>query len=279
MKNCLIIIGVLIGCAFVAAWLTLHPPGATYANDPSVPHMIASWRDYEHDDLYGVEINVGTDRMDIDLSVPGVAKRIEVKGRWHMHAFYVDSHVDNPPEIMVAEQLKNEDLEVDIGRFVPTHPAKIVCVKTMRLVDQRPPYPVNDGKTKVAYPPPKGLIRVGMLKCDLETLPWQADRIESEPEPDRGPPPGGFFTGVPGVPREKPHEQPQLYTFHSDRPDATNLLVTVDKGRVTEVNGGAEETSDIPYQLPPPTPPADQTPAPEKARSWGEWLFDLVFTK
>jgi hypothetical protein len=287
MKNCLIVLVVLIVCFFVSAWLVLYPPwergGRGAGGIPSgVPYMIATWQDFEDPGIRGLEVQVGTDEIVVQVPASPRFKSITQKGHWNLHAFYVDSNVDSPPEVMVAHELKNEDLEVDIGHFLPGHPGKIVCVKTFRIFDDRPPYPVKVPGQTVAYPPPKGLIRVGMLQCDLELLPWNADKIEIGEADSDVPPPesagnGRIFVGPPPSPGDM-GEGPRVYTYHSDRSDAPKLLVTVYHGRVTEVTGGAEETSDIPYQLPAPSPPAAETPPPPD-RTWAAWLFNLIFTK
>ena len=284
MKNCLIVLVVLVVCAVIAGWLTLEQPSFLLGNSAPTSYIIATWTDFDDPHIRGLEVQVGTDRIIIEVPAEPQFKSITEKGHWNLHAFYVDSHVDSPAEVMVAQELKNEDLEVNLGRFLPSHPGKIVCVKTSRQSDDRPPYPVYDPKVRVTYPPPKGLIRVGMLECDLESLPWRPDKVEVQDNGESDAPPprsagnGRIFADLDPNPGDS-GESGHLYTYHCDRADAFPLLVTVYHGRVTEVTGGAEETSDIPYQLPPPTPSAAQMPPANQPRSWGQWLFDSVFTK
>ena len=256
MKNCLVVLVILIGCFVAAAYLALYQPiGQIRGPSRTANYAIATWTDFDDDDLSGLKVNILTNEIDIDVPQPGVARRISEKGHWNMHAFFCDSHVDSPPEVEVARELQNEDLEVDIGRFLPNHPRKIVCVKTFRIFDPDPDrYPTNNSGITPTYPPPKGLICPGMLECDLQLLPWNAEDIEVSSGPvevnvnqlsDGSVTPGYFSPFANGT---RPDSK-TVYTYRSDRKDATKLLVTVYHGRVTGVTGGAEETSDIPYQL------------------------------
>lgn len=290
MKNCLIVLVVLLGCFAVAVWLVLDPPGGGSGfmsiNEAARQHgvMVATWRDYDDQGLKGLQVTIATNLIIVDVPAAPVYHRTTEPGHWNLHAFFCDSHVDSPPEVEVARELKNEDLDVDIGRFVPNHPGRITLVKELRgSMDEQPGYPVNMGQT-VSYPPPKGLIRVGMLECDLQALPWQPEQINVTSEPvvvnmsklsDGSVIPNYF----PDYARGNGQESTEVYSYHSDRPDAPKLLVTVYHGRVTEVTGGAEETSDIPYQLPAPKPSADESSAPKEDRTWVGWLFDLIFEK
>jgi hypothetical protein len=284
MKNCLIVLVVLAVCLVVAAWLAVEQPWGVRVSDKGVPYMIATWRDYVDHDIQGLEVTVGTNQIIIDVPASPQYKRTTEQGHWDFHAFYVDSNVDSPAEVMVAHELRNEDLEVEIGRYVPSHPGKIVCVKTCRIIDDRPPYPVVvPGKT-VAYPPPRGLIRAGMLQCDLDTLPWHADKIESRGvvivadvnKLSDGKSNQNYFPPFPSDDNDA--EPAQVYTYHSDRSDAPQLLVTVHRGRVIGITGGAEETADIPYRLPAPESPAFESPSQDN-RTWGGWLWNLIYTK
>lgn len=285
MKNCLIVLAILLVCFVIAVFLVLSPLGGSGTGRPSgEDYMIATWRDYDDRGLRGLEVSVGTDRIIVDVPATPVFKQIIEKGHWNLHSFYCDSHVDEPSEVIVARELKNEDLEVDIGRFLPDHPGKIVCVKVERTIDEeRPPYPVIIPGQTVSYPPPKGLIRVGMLEWDLDTLPWHADKIEFTPSVvtvdtttlSDGKRNQNYFPTRED--RDDNDESPKVYTFHSDRSDAPQLLVTVYHGRVIQVTGGAEETADIPYRLPPPT--SDKAQEPDKETDWENWLFDLLFKR
>jgi hypothetical protein len=286
MKNFLIVLGVLLGCFTIAVFLVLFLPAGIRAGAPGTSYMIATWRDYDDADLKGLDVSVGTNDIVIDVPATPVYKQIMEKGHWNLHAFYCDSHVDSPPEVEVARELKNEDLEVDINRYLPSHAGKIICVKVARIIDiERPLYPENVPGQKVSYPPPKGLIRVGMLQWDLEMLPWRADHIESAPivinvdtsTLSDGKRNQNFFPSE-DAGNDDNDELSQVYTYHSDRADAPKLLVTVYHGRVTEVTGGAEETSDVPYQLPPSPSPATESPD-DAQRSWAAWWFDLLFKK
>jgi hypothetical protein len=97
-----------------------------------------------------------------------------------------------------------------------------------------------------------------MLEADLKNLPWQSGTVE-----DQG---------------EDSEVGPDIYHFHSDNPDLPELLVTVYKGKVTEVNGGAEGTTGPNFVN--PIDPANPAPGyQEGSSSWSSWLFDLLFKK
>jgi hypothetical protein len=228
--------------------------------------MIAIWRDYGDEGLDGVEVSVGTDRMTVDVPATPQFRRLTETGRWSGHTFYCDSHLDAPAEISIAHELPNEDLEVDIGHFLPSHSGTITCVKITRLIDEgRPPYPQYALGQTVVYPPPRGLIRPGMLECDLQSLPWRADHIQEQAVGvvvdqtilSDGKQNQSYFPRY-NAPQDP--NPPSVYTYHSDRPGLTNLLVTVQYGRVTAVTGGAEESDDVPYRLPSRPPPAPDGP-------------------
>ena len=283
MKNFLIVVGVLFGCFLIAAFLVL---GMGHGGPGGIALAVAEWRDYDDPDLRGLEVAVMPDRIVVDIPATPVFKQVMEKGRWSSHNFYCDSHLDAPAEVIVARELKNEDLEFDVGRYVPGHPGKIVCVMAMRGgKDYRPHYPVREPGQTVSYPPPKGLITPGMLECDLKSLPWHADEIDIDPSAavvvhtttlSDGMINQGYVAATGND--NNNDESPEVYNYHSDRSDAPKLLVTVYHGRVVEVNGGAEDTADIPYTLPPPEPAPDEQP-PNESKSWSIRLFQMLFDK
>ncbi|HEY0256938.1 MAG TPA: hypothetical protein VGC39_05810 [Candidatus Methylacidiphilales bacterium] len=253
------------------------PGGMSYA--------VATWRDYDDTDLYGLSVTIMSNQIVLEVPAVPVFKQMTEAGRWNLHAFDCDSHVDAPAEVEVARELKDEDLEVDIGRFLPAHPGKIRLVKVLRgQKDETPRYPVAPAGQAVSYPPPKGLIREGMLECDLRSLPWQADGIESSgaavhvmpPPLSDGTQNRQFFPDDRSG--RDPDERPEVYVYRSDRPDTPRLLATVYRGRVTEVSGGREETADIPYRLPASSPTPDEPPRPQQ-ETWMEWAFKELFEK
>jgi len=282
MKNCLIVFAVLFGCFIVALVLVIGFGtnwGRGFAGGDSL--MVGLWTYYDDPALEGMQIVLLPDQ--IIVFVPDqttTMKRYARKGRWNSHGFYVDSHTDSPKEIMIANELPNEDLEVNLKYFSPTLPEKAVCVLMRRNPTTYHPYPVATFGQTVTYPPPKGLIRRGMLECDLRTLPWRPDNVQlpdivvnarTQTLSD------GTVVPVPPDALDNP-PQNAVYTYHSDRGDAPKLLVTVYHGRVIGVAGGAEDTADIPYR--PPPPPSDPAGSPGTDNStWVGWLFNLLFSK
>ncbi len=288
MKNCLIVLSVLFGCFVVAVFLQFELNLGSGRGFPGgLSYVVAEWRDYDDPGLIGLQVIISSDQITIDVppAKSGAFKRTTEKGRWSSHNFYCDSHLDAPAAVVVASELKNEDLELDAGRFFSNHSGKITLVKISRgLKDYHPLFPVYAAGQTVSYPPPKGLIRPGMLECDLQTLPWRADDIESMTTPavvDFNRLSDGSqnknFLGNQNDPGDEP-EPGQVYRFHTDRADLPPLLVTVYHGRVVQVVGGAEETADIPFTLPPPRAP-EEAPAQGGKTSWAAWWFDLIFRK
>ncbi len=277
----LLVIGVLLDYSIGLVFQTNVPAGLSL--------QIAEWRDYNVSDSY--EVSVFPDNLVIDAApAPGqrTPTRYEHKGRWLHRAFYCDSPQDSSTMVLVAREIPNEDLEVDISYFVPTSHSKLYCAKVFRgNLDDYHPYPTTQdpayqGKP-VSYPPPKGLIRVGMVEADLASLPWNASVIESHEDIypyDRENAP--YLENI----ENADSYPPQVYHYHSDDPHLSELLVTVYHGHVTDVSGGREDTDDTPWLVPPPPPP--QPPAPDTIPkseaddakpSWALWLFDLLFTK
>jgi hypothetical protein len=280
MKNCLIVAVALVGCFCVAAYFAIFMDHSS--SNRSANHMIATWHTYGIEP--GFDVSVGTDRMDVDELVPGVAKRQEIRGHWTAHAFYVDSTLDTSTQTAVAHEMKDEDLEVNLGYFKPGLPDKVTCVMLHRTFPQDSPFPIEGEVKPVTYPPPRGLIRVGMLECDLQTLPWHADHIENTGVVIHAPYEDHLSDGTVNTVRyndqgDDDRNPPTYYSYHSDRPGVPKLVVQVYRGRVVEVAGGAEEASDIPYRLVTRERP-DNSDAPEKTpRTWDDWLFHLIFGK
>lgn len=291
MKNCLIVLGVLMGCFFVAVFLIFElNMGGGYGTPGGLTLEVAEWTYYDSRNLRGLEVVISPNEIVVEVPAAPRFQMITEKGRWTQHSFLCDSHLDAPAEVEVARQLANEDLELDIGHFMPNHPGKITLVKTMRGgKDYRPPYPVYVPGQTVAYPPPRGLIHVDMLECDLQSLPWRADRLEASTMTihsnstmlSDGKTVTNYFPSQESMDAGSDYDNdfsPMTYNYHSDRTDAPKLLVTVYHGKVIQVAGGAEETSDIPYSLPPPSPPppdADQS----EGSGWQQWISDLLFKK
>lgn len=279
MKNCLIIGVALFGCFALAAFLVFAT--CTNFGRGFKSEMVATWIDYDDPGRTHLEVSIGPNVIFLVVPFKQSFKRIQTSGHWNMHAFYCDSHLDAPAEMVVARELKNEDLELDLGYFMPSRPGKILCVKTSRFNGPYP-YPTYVSGQHVSYPPPKGLIRPGMLKCDLEMLPWRADRIELTPTVVQvdtstlsdGKENRSYFSSSNVHDGE---DASAVYTYHSERSDVPKLLVTVYHGKVVQVVGGAEDTTDIPYTL--PTAPLRSDLLPQDSPSFAGGLFDWFFKK
>ena len=229
--------------------------------------MVATWQDYD-DGLSPVTVTRS------HLSFYEHQKLRQAAGHWTDKTFFAASLDDRPGEIMVARELPNEDLRIDMSAFDPGDHRQLTCVMLMRGTEIAHPYPVGKPGEKVSYPPPKGLIREGMLEADLEALPWQPYTRE---EPD--------YVAMESSNRGSYHGSsvfnnwPSVWKYKSNDPNLPELQVTVEKGRVTHVIGGAEGTPGPSY-IPDTNSPGDGAGASSASpddRSWGRWLFDLLF--
>lgn len=271
MKNFLIVLAVLFGCFLVAVYLVFF---GSLTSMPS--RQIAEWRVYG-DPSYMIAIFPDVIYVD-EINMTGQPQRYTEKGTWRAHSFYCDSHLDAPAEIAVASEQGNEDLELDIGFLKGGPSQKLTAVKILRGNAEFHPYPTYSNNDKVTYPPPRGLVHPGMLEADLQTLPWRPDRIDINPDEVQNAE-NAYQQGLP-MPRDDNPTYKELYTYHSDRADLPQLRVTVEEGRVTRVEGGAEDTDDVPYQVPsPPAREDGEQPEPASHASWIARFFFWLLSK
>lgn len=243
---------------FIAVYALLHPPGHSAG-------FVGYWMNYD------------------DFSMPQFVvsktsagywrenKLHQVKGHWTNKAFYSPSPDDPSQEVIVAKELPDEDLEVYLKYFDPSDPRTVTLVKSLRMPDEYHPYPVGVPGQKESYPPPKGMIKPGMLEADLHALPWQPYTNEEpqyvmEEQIVTGSYHGSTFTNA----------WPHVWVYKSDDPSLPELRVTTERGRVTQVVGGAEDAPGPSYFPPPDTTTSSTDDTNE---SWGQWLFDLLFRK
>ena len=213
-------------------------------------YLIGQWRDFSQED-FEVQI-VHNESSGETISISKSHKVVfEKKGHWTNNTFYCASPTSPSDEVEVARELMDESLEVNMEFFDPYQYLKAICTKTQRGYKEPHPYPVTEPGKVVAYPPPKGLIKPGMLQADLDYLPWGPDKTEM------------INSG-------------SIYCYHSDNPNLPELRVTVINGKVTDVVGGAEDTAGPSYSPPPDT---TTTTEDNSNRSWTMWLFDLIFKK
>jgi hypothetical protein len=161
-------------------------------------------------------------------------------GWWKDRTFYAK----RPSGVVIAaRELPNEDLEVHLAGFVDGDPHVFTAVKAVRMPYEHYPFPILRKDQHVSYPPPRGLIRIGMLEADLRVLPWQPITREESP----------IYSGDREAKYFGTHLQngwPTIWRYRSDNPVLPELSVTVTKGRITAVSGGAEETNEPLWQSP-----------------------------
>lgn len=196
---------------------------------------IAEWRCFERDSFV---VTIAPS----EIRVMNRQAVLTKEGRWTNHQFTVER--SDGEGVLVATELPDESLEVHMAGLDPQDSDVVVCTKTMRTDNDDQPYPAPSAYGKITYPPPKGLIREGMLEADVMRLPWKARVVE--------------------VLGDDSEVGPDVMHFRSDDPQLPELLVTVYKGRVNEVSGGAEETEGPSYVF-----------RKNTERSWIEWILEL----
>jgi hypothetical protein len=235
----LLALTLLTGCDY------LIPQGA------STPE-IAVWRDFDQEHFL-VTVTYTTIKVEDGTS-------IYVKnGKRANRAFSCDT--PDAQGVAVASELPDESLEVRMVYFNPQDSRLVTFTKTYRSPRDEHLFPPSHSFGTIAYPPPKGLFRVGMLEADMTMLPWASTNVALQGEDSE--------------------IGPKIYHYRSDNPNLPELLVTVYKGKVTEVDGGAEQTNGSSYydSNSTPTPSTDSNSTKSKDSSWTGWLFDLLFKR
>jgi hypothetical protein len=189
-------------------------------------------------------------------------------GTWSHNVFYPEGKVGDD-SAAIAHILPNEDLVMDLNKFDPPVPLEVTAVLFERVPGTFHPYPLGSPDDKESYPPPKGMIKPGMLECDLANLPWQPfvkDPVIMDPyHPNDH---SAFGTNI-------SNGFPRTWHYKSDDPKLSELRVLVEKGHVTEVNGGAEDAQGTDY----PTPSIPEVGADNGSNGWIHWLIGVVLGK
>ncbi len=207
---------------------------------PPAPAVVAEWRCFDRASFHVVIKKA-------EILVHDEKRLLRQKGEWAHHQF---SFKNSQGETLTAAiELKDESLEVHMASLDPKNSDVVVCTKTYRgdLDDQI--YHPRSSYGKITYPPPPGAIQVGMLEADMLRLPWSSQVIDF-----------GCTNSEVG---------PNIYHYRSDNPRLPELLVTVYKGRVIDLSGGAEE-------IDPSFPSAPQNPSDS---NWIDWLLNLAFRR
>ncbi len=144
----------------------------------------------------------------------------DLKGHWQGKVFFsVDSA---GKDVETATILDDGSLKIHASFF---YPADTKDYFLHQVIPGRPidpvfidPAPPPDPGPKLAWPPPKGTITIGMTREDLDKLPWHRDGLQQL--------------------HDNPRVEVWLYTYHCDDSTLLNLTVTVKNGRVALINGG-----------------------------------------
>jgi len=266
IKYILFFLAVFVLFIFIAEYFLMHSSGASAG-------VVGWWMDYEDSSISPITVfktNIGYYRHE---------KLCEVNGHWTNKMFYGSLPSNPSEEVVVAKELPNEDLEMYLKYFDPEDSRTITCVKNMRTSEEYHPYPVRVPGQKVKYPPPKGMIQVGMLQTDLENLPWEAYSTGPTPAMHQEMMLNGNLNSYHGSTFF--NAWPALHLYKSDDPNLPELRVTTEKGRVIQVVGGAEDAPGPSYVPPPDTSSGDQAvdDSENSNSTWTEWLFNLIFRK
>ena len=213
---------------------------------------IASWRDFDQDH-FTVTVT------DTTITVNDGVTRYVKNGKWANRTFTCDT--SDARGVAVAMERADDSLVVQMVDLNPQESRMVTCTKTYRGLRDEQVFPPGYSFGPINYPPPKGLFREGMLEADMKTLPWQSGNVD--------------------IKGEDSEIGPDIYHYQSDDPNLPELLVTVYKGRVTDVDGGAEGTSGPSfYDTHPIGAPVPSTiPAKPPDPGWAGWLFNLIFSK
>jgi len=216
-------------------------------------YSMGDWKNFQRTGGFNVSIN------DHAIDIQAGTKQYHKEGRWANDTFYAKSGFFDS-EVAVAHAPDDHSLEVQMKYFDPSDTSTVTCTKIRRGYSEAHPYPTRETRgLVVTYPPPKGLIRPGMLEADLQTLPWESPEIE--------------------VAGENSSDSVEIYSYRSDNPKLPVLKVTVVNGIVKEVIGGAENEPGPGWGETLASPVAASAAADGKDTSWVGWLFDLFFKK
>ena len=224
-----------------------------YTNIHPHNNTIGYWKNFDEPGYFFVTISPGK------INLLDEKHRLNLNGRWFQNAFY-SSPSPGQPEKIIARQLMNEDLELQMSAFYPRDSRVLICVKYMRNPNEHYPLPINQGDEVMDYPPPKNMLHPGVLEADLKTLPWHAYQITSN-----------YTSGKSGA-----RGNPEIYHYKSDHPDVPELKVSVEEGRVTMVSGGYEDSNAAAYVPPSPPKEVEKLPDEPKEKSWLHRLYDVL---
>jgi len=256
LKYAVFFAGVFVVFAAIAAYIFLGTTGGSAG--------VGGWyMEYDHD--LGQFTAFKT-----KISFYQGAQEHHALGTWSHHTFYPEGQAGDATAV-IAQILPNEDLLMDLSKFDPPMPLMVTAVRSGRVPGAFHPYPVGNAGSRPAYPPPKGLIKPGMLECDLAELPWQPYVKDEPPITDPWHPNDHSAFGTDIV-----NGWPRTWRYKSDDPQLPELRVLVEKGHVTQVSGGAEETDAIDYATPSAPQDGDDN---DSARTWLQWLIGLFLGK
>jgi hypothetical protein len=146
----------------------------------------------------------------------------ELSGQWRGHLLIATDSAGRG-DVEIAKILDNGDLQIHAAVFNPADAQDYVLHKVVPgqppggvAIAVQPPPP--DPGPKLAWPPPKGTITLGMSREALEKLPWRRDGIDQI--------------------RDGSRAETYVYTYHCDDPTLLDLTVTVKNDRVVTINGG-----------------------------------------
>ena len=139
------------------------------------------------------------------------------QGQWRSDGFWCMAK-DGSGEFEAAKLLNAEEIELHLAAFYSGN-AEILTLYKQRGGDDEMKALAAKYPQPVSYPPPQGVISVGMTEYQLTTLPWKPDKL------------------MPSLGDDKADDA-TIYNYHSDNPSLMELRVTVRNHRVIGIGGG-----------------------------------------
>ncbi len=152
-------------------------------------------------------------------------------GEWRGDGFWCQAK-DGSGEIEAVKVTAPEFVDVRLGAFLPGSSEVVTLYKEkgspaeMKALAEKFPGPIT-------YPPPAGVITVGLTEFQLRALPWQPGqtlRADTQSDLDA-------VWGVQDRGASK-DEDAEILCYHSDDPRLVELRVTVRRHKVVAVSGG-----------------------------------------
>lgn len=153
------------------------------------------------------------------------------QGKWRGDGFWCEVK-DGSGEIETVKIISDDAIELHLAAFYPGN-SEVLTLYKVRGNDKEMQALATKYPQNITYPPPQGVISVGMTEYQLTTLPWKADQVM--PVPDD---PSKFDPNSTGFRHSDKADDATIYSYRSDNPSLIELKVTVKNHKVIAVSGG-----------------------------------------